>query len=218
MPVRAVIFDLGGVLVRTEDKGPRTGLAERFGMTYAEMDHLVFNSPTGAQAALGEISEEEHWRAVCSSLGVPEEEIPAIQEAFWGGDRLDERLVGFIRSMRPGRKTALLSNAWASLRHYLANQWKIIDAFDELFISCELGLAKPDRRVYELVTGRLGVSPAEAVFVDDWLPNIEGAQAAGLLVVHFQNTGQALEELNARLRGERLEDERLKDERLKDEA
>jgi HAD superfamily hydrolase (TIGR01509 family) len=199
--IKAVIFDLGGVLVRTEDKGPRTRLAERFGLTYAQMDERVFNSPTGVQAALGEITEEGHWRAVCSGLGASEEEIPSIQAAFWGGDRLDERLVQFTRSLRPGRRTALLSNAWCSLRAYLENQWKIIDAFDEVFISCELGLIKPDRRIYELVIARLELEPAEAVFVDDWLPNIDGARAAGLQTVHFQNTGQALAELEVLLDG-----------------
>lgn len=199
MSIKAVIFDFGGVLMRTEDKGPRTRLAERYSLTYEELDRLVFESPSGAQAARGEISEEEHWRQVCEGLGVPEGERAAFQEAFWGGDRLDARLVEYIRSLRPRFKTALLSNAWSTLREALKNRYEILDAFDEVFISCELGLVKPDPRVYEEVTRRLEISPEEAVFVDDWFPNIEGARAVGLKAVHFQSTAQALEELDALL-------------------
>ncbi len=196
MSIRAVIFDLGGVLVRTEDKAPRTRLAQRFGLSYADLDRLVFDSPTGAQALVGELSEDEHMRQVCAGLGLSEAEIAAFREAFWGGDRLDERLVAYIRSLRPRCQTALLSNAWSGLRPLLESVWGILDAFDQVFISCELGMAKPDLRVYAHVVERLGVRPEEAVFVDDFPANIEAARRAGLQAVHFRSTDQAMHALS----------------------
>jgi len=202
MPIRAVIFDFGGVLVRTEDKAPRTRLAERFGLTYAELDRLVFDSPSGAKALVGELSEEEHMRQVCAGLGLGEAEVEAFQQAFWGGDRLDERLLAFVRSLRPRYRTALLSNAWSGLRPLLEVRLGILDAFDQVFISCELGMAKPDLRVYAHVVEKLGVRPEEAVFVDDYPANIEAAQRAGLQAVHFRSTDQALHEL-AEMLGQR---------------
>lgn len=195
MTIRAVIFDLGGVLVRTDDRGPRTRYANRLNLTYEQLDEAVFNNETAARAALGEIPVERHWERVCQSLGIPVAESAAFQEAFWGGDRLDTRLVGYLRSLRPRYKTALLSNAWSDLRRNLEGRWGILDAFDEIFISAEIGLAKPDPRIYHHVVQRLGVAPDEAVFVDDFPENITAARREGLHAVRFTGTDQVIAEL-----------------------
>ncbi|RPI82826.1 MAG: HAD family phosphatase [Chloroflexi bacterium] len=200
LSIKAVIFDLGGVLVRTEDRMPRTKLAERFGLTYEQIDKLVFNSETATRAAMGEIDVHEHWKTICSELNAPVEEAQAVAQAFWGGDRLDHTLVDFIRSLRSRWKTALLSNHWSHLRAELQERWEILDAFDEVIISAEVGLAKPGKEIFELVVQRLGVEPGEAVFVDDFRENIEGARAAGLEAILFKNTEQTIRDLQTYLK------------------
>ncbi len=195
MSIHAVIFDLGGVIVRTEDKGPRTRLAESLGLTYAQIDELVFNSPSGDQAALGAIPAEEHWQWVCQELKLPASEAPRLQAEFWGGDRLDLALVDYIRSLRPKYRTALLSNAMSDTRLALEQKWQITDAFDVIVVSSEEKLAKPDPRIFELVVERLGVQPGEAVFVDDFPENIQAAQNAGLQTIQFRSTEQTIKEL-----------------------
>ncbi len=198
MHIPTVIFDLGGVLVRTEDRAPRTQLAEHFGMTYEDLDNLVFGSPTAQQATLGRISAQSHWEAVARQLDWPLDELDALQRAFWGGDAVDETLVDFLRSLRGGRfRTALLSNAWDDLRHALEQEWCISDAFDHIFISAELGLAKPDPAIYAEIQRRLDVSPKALIFVDDFVRNVEAARAAGWAAVHFRSAEQALYEVRA---------------------
>ncbi len=194
MPIRAVIFDLGGVLLRTEDPRPREALAARLGLPRRELEDLVFNSPAGLQAQRGEISPEQLWAQVVRRLGLPPTALPALQRAFWGGDRLDKDLLDFIRRLRPRYRTALLSNAWRDLRAEL-HRWGVADAFDRLVISAEEGVMKPDPRIYRLALERLAVSPAEAVFVDDFPHNVEGARAVGMHAVHFQSRAQVLDAL-----------------------
>lgn len=201
MSIKAVIFDLGGVLVRTEDREPRAALGRRFGLTYEQMDELVFGSETAIQASVGAIPEEQHWDSVCRGLGLGDGEVAGFRTAFWGGDVLDTSLVDYIRSLRPRYRTALLSNAWSGLRKDLEQRWGILDAFDEIFISAECGMAKPDPRIYAWVTEKLGIRPEEAVFVDDFLRNVEAARAAGLHAIHFQESAQARSELEALLSG-----------------
>jgi epoxide hydrolase-like predicted phosphatase len=197
--IRAVIFDMGGVLVRTEDPGPRGRLAERLQLSPAELSALVFDSDSSVQATVGKITAQAHWEAVRQALKLSAEEFPSVPEYFWGGDRLDTGLVDYLRALRPRYRTALLSNAWDDLRAYLVDLWKIVDAFDELIISAEVGLAKPDPQIYRLAVERLGVAPEEAVFVDDFPANVEGARAAGLYAIQFRNREQALADLEALL-------------------
>ena len=195
MSIRAVIFDFGGVLVRTEDPTPRRELAARLGLTREQIYYHVFDSPSARQATLGQISADEHWEAIHLGMGLAMEDFPSVQQAFWGGDRLDFDLVDYIRSLRPRYKTGLLSNAWSDLREMLTERWKIADAFDALVISAEVGIAKPDPLIFSLVLEQLDVSAAEAVFVDDFIVNIEAAQACGLHSVHFRSPDQAKAEL-----------------------
>lgn len=198
---QAVIFDFGGVLMRTEDPGPRTQLARSLGRTYPQLEEVVFNGPTGLPAALGELSAEQHWSSVAKTLQITESQIPTFQDKFWGGDRMDSQLVDYIRSLKGHYRTALLSNAWSDLRAYLEKRWKIADAFDLMVISAEVGFAKPDPRIYQLVVERLQVPARAAIFLDDVLENVEAARSVGLTGIHFRSANQALTELNQILNG-----------------
>ena len=198
---QAVIFDFGGVLMRTEDPGPRTQLARSLGRTYTQLEDVVFNGPTGLPAALGELSAEQHWSSVAKTLQIAETQIPSFQDKFWGGDRMDAQLVDYIRGLKGHYRTALLSNAWSDLRSYLEEHWKISDAFDLMVISAEVGFAKPDLRIYQLVLERLQVPAQAAIFLDDVLENVEAARSVGLTGIHFRSVEQALTELKRILNG-----------------
>ena len=197
MKVEAVIFDFGGVLMRTEDRNPRTELATRLGMNYSEISALIFESPSALQATKGIITAEQHWAELQKSLDLPDLEFEQVRTEFWAGDVLDLNLVNLLRDLRSEYTTILLSNAWDDLRHMIEDVWQIDDAFDHLVISAEIGLAKPDLAIYQWVIDELGVKPAKAVFVDDFLHNIEAAWAVGMHGIHFRSPDQALGELRS---------------------
>ncbi len=200
MSIRAVIWDFGGVIVRTEDYAPRTELAAQVGLTREQLEEAVWRCESGDRATLGQITHQELWQDVCTRLKLPIQEQARVQERFWGGDRLDTELIAYIRSLRPHYKTALLSNAFSDLRRYLDEQWQILDAFDEVIISAEVGLMKPDPSIFRLVVDRLGVAPSEAVFIDDFPLNVRGAREFGLHAIRFQSYAQVRQELETLLK------------------
>lgn len=194
MSIRAVFFDLGGVLLRTEFQAPRQRLAERLGMEYDDLDKVVFDSDSGARAAVGEITADEHWISVLKRLKQPASELEAIRREFFAGDVLDRTLLDYLRSLRGRYKTGLISNAWGDLRDYIVRE-KFEDAFDAMVISAEVGAAKPDPRIFEIALEKLGVKPQEAVFVDDFLVNIEGCKKVGMKGIHFKDAESTLQQL-----------------------
>lgn len=191
MAIRAVIFDFGGVLVRTEDRTSRQQLAERLGMSYQELSEVVFDSETARQSTLGEISADEAWEIIRKKLGLTPEELASMREQFWGGDVLDTELIDFLSELKGDYQIALLSNAGNDLRQALEEEWQISDVFDLIVISAEVGLAKPDPKVYQHILEQLGIEPHEAVFVDDFLENVNAASAAGMYAIHFKGSQQA---------------------------
>jgi putative hydrolase of the HAD superfamily len=184
--IKAVLFDFGGVLVRTEDAAGRRSLEARLGLAEREVDRLVFDCEAAIQATLGEVPAEAVWEHVGKNLRLDVDQLVDFQRDFWSGDRLDLELVSLLKSLRPRYKTAILSNAWSDARENFTQLFHLDEAVDLIIISSEERLAKPDARLYRLAAERLGVKAEEAVLVDDFIANIEGARAAGMEAIHYR--------------------------------
>jgi len=197
MNIRAVFWDLGGVLVRTEDHTTRENLAIRLGISRTELENLVFAGNSGNRAQLGEINVEQHWQNLGSKLGLSIEEMVVFQRDFWGGDRLDTALIEYIRALQTCHKIGLISNAFSDLRQTITNVWHIEDTFDDMTISSEVGIMKPDPRIFQMALERLDVHPQESIFIDDFPQNVDGARNINMRAIRFQTRDQTPLELES---------------------
>ena len=186
MPIHAVIFDMGGVILRTEDLSGRRKWARRFGMGEWELAEAVFNSEAAAAATGGHAPAAAGWEAARRRFHLSAAELIEFQSDFWSGDRFDEALLDWVASLRGRYRTAILSNAWSGARDFLTGQPGVVRAFETLIISAEEGVRKPQEEIYARTAQRLNVLPGQAVFVDDVLENVEAARACGWLAIHFQ--------------------------------
>ena len=201
MPIKAVIFDFGGVLLRTEDPGGRREWEKRLGLQTGELDRLVFGSDTTDGSMVGLATQDDVWQRVAARLGLDDETLHELRRDFWSGDQLDVELVQFVRGLRRRCKTAILSNAWPGARRAFVQRFGLGDAVDEIIVSSEECIAKPDARIYRIAAERLGVAPQEALFVDDMEENVEAARAIGMRGIRFGNTRQAIAEIQKHLDG-----------------
>ena len=114
----------------------------------------------------------------------------------WGPEPGDEPplLDVLRRARRHGLRTALLSNADGPGP---APDSAFGSLFDVMVLSGEVGMAKPDERIYRLVADRLGLATAGCVFVDDLAGNVRGAAAAGMVGVHHTSVSATITELEA---------------------
>ena len=194
--IKAVIWDMGGVFLRSEDRTPREALAKEYALTYDQMNDLVFNSDSAQQATLGRIDSQAHWQNTGDRLGISGARLEDFSRRFFQGDAVDYELIDFIRSLKPVYTTGLLSNAWSDAREMLTKRRPCMDAFHISIFSCEVGLAKPDPEIYRTIIRLCGIEPDEAIFVDDFPENIEAANAFGIHGIRFLNRQQAIDEVN----------------------
>ncbi len=193
--ITTIIFDFGGVLLRTEDPAPRRRWEEKLGLKPGELEAFIFNSPIGQQAQLGQVNWEAVWRRAAEHFQVSAADARQMQQDFFTGDVLDRTLVAYIRRLKPHFTIGLLSNTWYRNGHTLLLQYSIADAFHFTVTSAELGIKKPDRRIFETALTRGGATPAQTVFVDDMEENVRAATALGMHAVYFVDPDAAIKRL-----------------------
>jgi len=200
-PVRAVVFDWGGVLQRTVDPAPRLALAAALGRTRAGLEEAVFESACWDAASRGALPADAAWEAIARDLLWPAERLDELIVRFFAGDRVDEGLVRLIRDLRgAGVPVGLLSNAPPPRARGAtgAGRWGMDGLFDVQVFSYEVGVLKPDPAMYARILGALGVAAAEALFVDDAPQNIAGARRMGMAAHLFTGVEDLIEELRRR--------------------
>jgi epoxide hydrolase-like predicted phosphatase len=203
MAVRAVAFDIGGVLEVPTDTDLEDRWEQRLGLGRGEFFERLRQSGLGRDADLGRVSEAEFAQALGWLYGLDQ---PTIEELLvdlwdWYVGELNTELADYFQRLRPRYRTAILSNAAAGGRREENRRYGFAAMADVLVYSYEVGIEKPDRRIYEITCERLGVRPGEVVFLDDLEANVAAARQLGMRSVLFQHTTQAITEVEACLAG-----------------
>jgi putative hydrolase of the HAD superfamily len=205
--LRALVVDYGGVLTSPLQDSLRSWREDD------EIDLALFRrvlgewlGPSyGAEAATnpmhalerGEIAIPDFERELARRLTTHDgREVgpEGLLSRMFGGVSKQQPMFDVVRRARgQGISTALLSNSWGN--DYPREEWDEI--FDAVVISGEVGMRKPEPGIYRLAADRLGLEPAQCVFVDDLGPNVKGAVGVGMVGVKFVTVEQAVEELEA---------------------
>lgn len=194
------MFDLGGVLELT----PRTGVAgrweHRLGLGDGELDRCL--DGVWRTGSIGSISEREVHARIEAILGVTPKEAHTLMDELWEEyvGTPNEELMEYFRRLRPRYRTAVLSNSFVGAREREQARYGLVEMTDVVIYSHEIGMIKPDARVYAVTCDELGLPPAETVFLDDVEENVAGAREAGMRAVRFESNTQAIEEVEACLR------------------
>ncbi len=211
MTIRAIIFDLGGVVLGS----PLHAIAayeREIGLPANFVNHVVADTaPGGAWSRLerGEISMETFYtdfEADCQAAGQTLSARTMFERMALESLPRPSMIEAIRRIRAEGYLAAALTNNWAQEEDADEKESgppggdgtrALADLFDIFVESSVEGLRKPDPRIYTLVCERLGVAPGEAVFLDDIGTNLKAARALGMTTIKVTTPEQALEELSA---------------------
>jgi epoxide hydrolase-like predicted phosphatase len=197
MTIRAVVFDIGGVLEIT----PRTGWVEkweaRLHLKPGELDERLMD--VWREGSSGTISEEEVGQSVGELMGMDQGQVEALMADLWEEylGELNVELAAYFASLRPCYQTAIHSNSFVGARGKEQERYHFAEMCDLIIYSHEEGMAKPERRIYELTCERLGVQPTEIIFLDDVEPNVAAAREFGIQAILFRETNEAIADIQA---------------------
>ena len=180
------VFDLGGVLI---DWNPRYLYRKLFNGDESAMEHFLANvcAPSwNKQQDAGRSFAEG-----CALLKVVHPEATYLIDAWF--ERYDEMLAGPIQGTvdllsdlrRQGISLYALSNWSAETFPFALKRFEFLKWFEGIMLSGEVGLVKPDPKIYDLFLKTFAINPASAVYVDDLEPNVRSATAFGMHGILF---------------------------------
>ena len=185
LPGRTVIFDYGEVISLTQSPTDRAVIESLAGVGDGAAGEkfwaAYFAHRDGLDQGAGGVAA--YWRAIADDLGARWDE--ARVHELWAADfrswlSVNPATVDVLADLRAGgTPLALLSNAGPDYASYFRHG-PLGDFFSACYVSGELGLLKPDAEIYRHVLDDLGITPAQAVFVDNRESNVAGAEALGV--------------------------------------
>jgi putative hydrolase of the HAD superfamily len=184
----ALLFDFGGVFMKTVNYRPRHAWDERLGLAHGSVERIVHGSESWRAAQTGKLTTAEYWADVRQQLGLDEDSIATLEQDYFSGDELDLELVKYARGLQTqGYPIGLLSNDSLALMDKLQSLG-IRDLFNPAVISAQIGVMKPDPQAYQIALERLGNKPGTVIFIDDMPANIDGARQLGIHAIQYTTT------------------------------
>jgi len=194
--VKGLLVDFGGVLTTNVFDSFRA-FCEDEGLDPQAIKRL-FREDRRALACVrglerGELSEEQFAERFGELLELEPERRDGLVDRMFGHIQEDGEMVEALRRARAqGVRTGLISNSMGAGRY---DRSTFAELFDGVVISGDEGMHKPEPAIYELGAERVGLDPADCVFVDDLRENCEGAEAVGMTAVLHRGADTTLPQL-----------------------
>lgn len=180
MVVKAIIFDLFGVLVLPG----YTTLLNKFPHLTQDINRLV------SENDFGTLSRRQFYESMAELTNISVETV----KSYYRNDySKDEDAINWVKELRKSGKYKLgmLSNVGHGWVEDFFSEQELVELFDEVILSSDVGLAKPAPRIFDITAERLGLPPVECVMFDDKLSNIDGANTAGMNGILYHSLKQA---------------------------
>ena len=182
--IRALLFDLGGVLVELDWERMFRHWADHAGVDPAMLRARFTFDDSYRRHERGEIDAAAYYASLRDSLAidVPHEVIDFGWKSIFAGEI--EETVRMLRALHGRIPLYAFSNTNPS--HFEAWHGRFSEAlrpFDRIFTSCGIGARKPERVAFEHIAREVGVPLASILFFDDTQENVDGARAVGMPAV-----------------------------------
>jgi len=187
LPIAALAFDLGNVLIQVDHGRFCRRLAESAGITPAEVYHRVFSPDLEHGYDTGKLSSQAFYQKIMEVFQVS---LPYPRFCEWWNEIFDplegmESLVLHLKSRYP---LYLLSNTNPLHFDYVCRNFPLVHHFRRFILSYQVGSRKPEQAIYQALIRETGLAAPQCLFIDDKLPFVEAAQTQGLRAWQFIST------------------------------
>ena len=194
--IKAILIDCGGVLLPLPTPLVCNELAVRYDKDGIRLDQIM-RKILDESFDLGKINEEEFVDSFIMESDLMQAEPEEIKKLWRFFLAVDPEMITWIKEKRKKYPVYLSSNISKEYAEFLTKKYDFTKLFDKLFMSWQMGKRKPDTAFFEIIMKTLAeknILPAEMMFIDDRIENIETARKEGIQTIHFQNKKQFMQD------------------------
>ena len=188
--IRCVLFDIGGVLVDWHMSWITSEISKRFEL-HENLLKTAFSKYLH-ELDSGKIEEKIFWNKIAND--VDSKSLKENTESLWNtyftkNAKLNHNVIDLANKLRNSYTLGIISNI-EKVTHKVVDDWNVLDHFEYKFMSYQIGLSKPDLRIYEHVLDTLSFEPDQMLFIDDKEANVDAAKRSGINAIHFTDFTQ----------------------------
>lgn len=193
-----MILDYGGVISKPQNLDHFQEFLQVLGIDESRFMDVYYAQRKNYDN--GRLSGEEYWRKILQQFGLkPNKSLTddLIRADVKSWTEINKSIIQFIEeSRRNVKKLAIISNMMRDTLSHMKSHFEWLALFDAQFYSCEIGINKPDIRIYEFCLNSLDIPPQACLFVDDSQKNVSGAAKSGMNVIHYKSFDQFSQQFN----------------------
>ena len=195
--LRAIIFDIGRVLVRVDVARAMQGLASGSHLSPSELWAAIEKDPRWPDWQEGRIGPHDWYLHLCQRLGggLTFEQFTEVWNRALGPVPIQDD--AFLESLSERCRLALLSNTDPIHVHHMEGKYSFFTFFPIRIYSCTVGASKPDPLIYREALRALKVRAEEALYIDDIAAYVEAAKRLGMAGIQFQSPAQLADGLRS---------------------
>jgi putative hydrolase of the HAD superfamily len=191
-----LLLDFGGV-VTTDFFASLGAHCERLGLPHDSFRNLVTANPEGRElyhlVERGELSQPNFEQKIAQLLGV---QPTGLIQGLLADLRPEPVMAEAVaRARMAGIRVGVITNSWGTAPYDPYTAYQLNQRFDTVVISSQVGMRKPEPRIYRLAADELAVPSQRIVFVDDIAANLQPAHELGMAVIHHVNPARTVREL-----------------------
>lgn len=198
-PPAVVLFDLGGVVCRFDHQPRLDAIADECGLSAHEVHDRVWGAELNREFDAGRYTTAE-WFDLITELLRWRTDFVHFRDVMLSAFTADDDVLALVDEVRPHARTAMLTDNPPLLLEVMPRRFpQIVERFDPMIFSCELGANKPSRDAFDAALERIGEPAERVLMIDDTQANVKAARALGMRAHRFTSVERARAELARRL-------------------
>jgi len=192
--IKAIIFDIGGVVLSKRIEEVYLKLINDLGIDYDSFEDFRKNYDFSG-ILKGEDSIEKFLKDIKKKFSLEINIIERWKKVYVDSMLINNEVINIINRLKKNYIISSLSNT-SKLHAEINRKRGVFSYFEPALNSCDLGLIKPEKEIYNLMLDRLNLKPEQCIFIDDREPNIDSAKKLGFKTILFKDSQQLLSDLN----------------------
>lgn len=192
--IKAITFDLDGVYF-IKGKSNFLNAIVNLGVDKKDAEKIFFGDEMNKKYKLGKMTDNEFWSWAINEWGL-DITVKKIIDLMIKGYKVNKKVEKLVKKVRNnGYKTLICSNNFPARIKGLEKRFNFLKNFDVAVYSYEVGIAKPDKRIFQKLVSLSGVNPKEIVFADDDIEKISGAKKVGIQAFLYEGFDKFVDKL-----------------------